>query len=90
MVAQYIATQPILDLCEQSTWQPGARVYCWWCKQAGIYLEGAKKRVAEAGTVLESEVEAELDVELKEDSGGQEESKGACGSSGSEWSEADN
>ena len=69
-VVQYIAAQPILDLCEQSTWQPGARVYCWWCKQAGIYLEGAKKRVAEAGTVLESEVEAELDVELKEDSGG--------------------
>ena len=30
-VAQYIATQPILDLCERSNRRPGARVYRrWW------------------------------------------------------------
>ena len=35
-VAQYIATQPILDLCKRATWRPGARVsrQCW--DQAGI------------------------------------------------------
>ena len=30
-VAQYIATRPILDLCERDTRRPGARVYWrWW------------------------------------------------------------
>ena len=30
-VAQFIATRPILDLCKQSTWRPGAQVYWrWW------------------------------------------------------------
>ena len=47
-VAQYIAMQPILDLCERSAWRPGARVYQRWWEQAGIYLEGAKKRTAAA------------------------------------------
>ena len=48
MVAQYIATQPILDLCEQFSWSPGARVSwrCW--EQDGLYLEEAKKRAAAA------------------------------------------
>ena len=31
MVAQFIATRPILDLCGQATRQPGARLYQqWW------------------------------------------------------------
>ena len=30
MVAQYIATRPILDLCERATRRPGARVYRQW------------------------------------------------------------
>ena len=38
----------------------------WW-EQAGIDLEGAKKRLAEAATVSESEVEAESDVESNKD-----------------------
>ena len=41
-VAQYIATRPILDLCEQATRRPGTRVFLWWWEQAGIYLEGAR------------------------------------------------
>ena len=46
----------------------------WW-EQAGIDLEGEKKRAAEEATFLES------------DSGlGREESSGASGSSGAEWS----
>ena len=60
----------------------------WW-EQAGIYLEGANKRVVEATTVLESESEAELDMELNEGSGGEEESQGEKGSSGAEWNGAD-
>ena len=41
MVAQYIATQPIMDLCEQITQRPGVRVSWSWWEQAGIDLEGA-------------------------------------------------
>ena len=54
-VAQYIATRPILDLRERSTWRPGVRV-SWWCREkSGIELKGARKRVSEAVTVLKSE-----------------------------------
>ena len=45
-VAQYIATQPILDLCDQSSRRPGAWVSQRWWEQDGLYLEGAKKRSA--------------------------------------------
>ena len=49
---QYIATRPIMDLCERSTRRPGTRVSRRWWYQAGIKLEGEKKRAAEAATVL--------------------------------------
>ena len=52
-VAQYIATRPIMELCERATCQPGVRVSWRWWEQAGIELEGSKKRAAEAATVLE-------------------------------------
>ena len=84
-VAQYIATRPILDLCERSTWQLGARVSLRWWEQDGIDLEGAKKRATEAVTVSE----LELDSESNTDPGGEEESRGASGSSGAEWSGAE-
>ena len=74
-VAQYISTQPILDLCERSTRWPVDRVSRKWWEQAGIDLEGAKEREAEAKT--DSESDSDLD------SGG-EESSGASGLSGSE------
>ena len=45
-VAQYIATQPILDLCERSARRPGARVSQGWREQDTLYLEGVKKRAA--------------------------------------------
>ena len=35
-----------MDLCERSAWRPGARVSWRWWKQAGLDLEGAKKRAA--------------------------------------------
>ena len=56
---QYIATQPILDLCEQATRRPGARVSRRWWEQSGIDLERAKKRAAEAATVSESNSDSE-------------------------------
>ena len=74
-VTQYIATRQILDLCERYTRKPGVRVSRRWWEQAGIDLEGAKKRAAEAAT--DSESESDL---------GGEESSGASGSSGAEWS----
>ena len=40
-VAQYIATQPILELCEEAERRPGARVSKRWWEQEGINLAGA-------------------------------------------------
>ena len=81
-VAQYIATRPMLDLCERSTRLPGAKVSWRWWEQAGIKLEGSKKRAAEAVAVSESESDSDLNV----DPGREEELRGASGSSGAEWS----
>ena len=52
MVAQYIATQSLLDLWEGSERAPGARagIKCW--EQAGINLSGAREA---AGAVAEEE-----------------------------------
>ena len=38
MAVQYIATRPILDLCERSAHRPGARVPWRWWEQDGLYL----------------------------------------------------
>ena len=46
IVAQYIVTRPILDLCERFSWRPGAWVSRRWWEQDGLYLEGSKKRAA--------------------------------------------
>ena len=86
MVAQYITTRPILDLCKWSTRRPQARVFCWWWELFSIDLEESKKRAAESATESESESESEL--ELDSDSGG-DKSRGASGSSGAEWSGAE-
>ena len=45
-IAQYIATRPILDLCEQSLWRPGAWVSRQWWEQKGLDLEGAEDRAS--------------------------------------------
>ena len=88
-VTHYIATRPILDLCERATWRPGLRMSRRWWVQDGIDLEGAKKRAAEATTRSEPDSEEEADVESNGESGGEKESQGASGSSGAEWSRAD-
>ena len=65
-VAQYIVKRSILDFCERSTRRPGARVSWRWYGQAGIELEGGKKRTAEAGTVSESELKSDSNVDPAE------------------------
>ena len=46
MVAQYISTRMILDLCEQFNRRPGAWVSRRWWEQDCLYLEGAKNSAA--------------------------------------------
>ena len=97
MVAQYIATRPILDLCERITQRAGARVYRRWWEKKGINLKTAKERSAgaletDSDSESESEVEseAEVQVEAEPEVGGEERStsSGVSGSSGAEWSGA--
>ena len=42
--AQFIATRPILDLCEKANRHPGARVARWWWEQTGIDWRGSRER----------------------------------------------
>ena len=60
-VAQYIATRPILDLCEKSARRPGERLSRRWWEQADLDLEGGNKRVAEAAA--DSDVEESIGEE---------------------------
>ena len=85
-VAQYIAMQTILDLCERTTQRAGARVSRRWWEQKGIDLKTAKEQAAEAlDTDSDSVSESEAEVEPK--GGGEERSisSGVSGSSGAEW-----
>ena len=81
MVAQYIATRPLLDLCEEATQREGARVTMRWWDQTSIDWEKAKARGAET----ESESESGIDMEGEE---ARDTESRASGSSGAEWSGA--
>ena len=48
MVTRYVATRPILDLCERSVQMLGAWVYLHWWEHEVIDLEGARDRAAAA------------------------------------------
>ena len=61
----YIATRPILDLCERPARRLGARVYRRWWEQAGLDLEGAKKRAAAAESGEEDYIEEEEGMPLE-------------------------
>ena len=80
-VAQFIATRPLLDLCEGTTQRGGARVTMRWWDQKGIDWEKAKARGA--ATESESESEADGEGEAKWDADSR-----ASVSSGAEWSGA--
>ena len=81
MVVQYIATRPILDLCEQAIRRTGAWVYRRWWEQAGIDLEGARKQAAVSAARSDTESEEESVGAAR--GGGGEESQGVSGYSGS-------
>ena len=80
-VAQYIDTQPILDLCEGATQRGGERVTMRWWEQMGIDWEKAKARGAE------TESESKLGIDMEGEEAMNTESR-ASGSSGAEWSGA--
>ena len=99
MVAQFIATRPILDLCEGAVRRTGARVPRRWWEQTGINWKGSREKAAategEAVEAVEtaltgSDLEPEADTPNGTASGtGEEASLGASGSSGAEWSGAE-
>ena len=62
-VAQFIATRPLLDLCEQTTQRGVARVSRRWWDQKGIDWGTAKARASE--TESESELDAEVEVQTE-------------------------
>ena len=92
MVAQYISTRLILDLCERNKQRGGERVYrrCW--DQKGIDWEIAKERAAETDSESEAEMESDAEIEVQAEPEEKEEerskSSGVSGSSGAEWSGA--
>ena len=99
MVAQFISTRPILGLCEGEVIRPGARVPRRWWEQTGIDWKGAREKAAEneeeAAEVADLELTG-LDSEPETDTPGgttcdtgEEVSLGANGSSGAEWSGAE-
>ena len=47
-ISQYIATQPILYLCEQSVQRPGAWISWRWWEQEGLDLAWAREQAVAA------------------------------------------
>ena len=97
-VAQFVATQPILALCEGAERRGGTRVPQRWWEQTGIdwRLAREKRESAEAAgertaTETAGATTATLETELSdlEKGSGEGESLGASGSSGAEWSGAE-
>ena len=103
MVAQFIATRPILGLCEVAERRRGTRVPQRWWEQSGIEWRLAREKAAAAqaganeaasetpGSGSGSESESDLDPTPGETVGdtGEEASLGVSGSSGAEWSGAE-
>ena len=77
MVAQYIATRPLLDLCEGARAREGAKVPLMWWDQAGIDWETTKAKGVE--TDRTDRTEMETDTEGEEE---REDESRASGSSG--------
>ena len=96
-VAQFIATRPILDLCDKEVRRPCARVPRRWWDQTGIDWKGGREKteaVEEAAepALTETDSESEADAHTTDETarGTEEEaSLGASGSSGAEWSGAE-
>ena len=85
-VAQYIATRPLLDLCEGARAREGARMPMRWWNQTDIDWEAAKtKGGGETDSTSRSESKTDGEEERKEE---REDASKASGSSGAEWSGA--
>ena len=82
-VAQYIATRPLLELCEGAKQREGARVTLSWWDQSGIDWEKAKAKETETESASDSDSGADTEGEEV-----QETESRASGSSGAEWSGA--
>ena len=99
-VAQFIATRLIMGLCEVAKRRPGTRIPRRWWEQTGIDWKAAREKAAakdgdneaEAAepdlTGLDSEPEAATPGGTPAGTG-EEASLGASGSSGGEWSGAE-
>ena len=84
-VAQYIATRPLLDLCEGARAREGARVPMRWRTQAEIDWETAKSK----GLEIDSTSGSGTDIDGEEEQEGErEDASKASGSSGTDWSRA--
>ena len=86
-VPQYIATRPLLELCEEARAREGTRVPLRWWNQTGIDWEAAKERGGGGETDSTSRSGSSTDGEEVRNEEREEESK-ASGSSGAEWSGA--
>ena len=82
-VAKYIATRPLLDLCEGARAREGARVPMRWWNQAEIDWETAKSKGGETDSTSGSGTDGEEEQEEE-----WEDASKASGSSGAEWSGA--
>ena len=80
-VAQYIATQPLLDLCEGTRAREGAKVPLRWWDQAGIDWDTSKAKGVEKDRSGRSGTDTDGEEE-------REDASRASGSSGAEWSGA--
>ena len=80
-VAQYIATRPLLDLCEGVKQREGAQVTLRWWDQSDIDWEKAKTKETETESVSESGSDTEGEEARETESR-------ASGSSRAEWSRA--
>ena len=101
-VAQFIATRPILGLCEVAERRPGTRVLRRWWEQTGIDWKAFREKAAAKDGDDEAEAAEPDFLGSGSDSdpkaatpggtaGGtrEETSLGASGSSGAEWSGAE-
>ena len=78
-VAQYIATRPLLDLCEGARAREGAKVRMRWWNQADIDWEAAKSKGVETDNTGGSRTDTDGEEE-------REDTSRVSGSSGAEWS----
>ena len=84
-VTQYIATRPLLDLCEGDRAREGTRVPMRWWNQGEIDRKTAKSKGVETDSTSRSGTDTDGEEDREEE---REDASKASGSSGAEWSGA--